>query len=329
VDIGKTMYDQQTEAINLEPIFAMEPVSSDTIPHGKDWIAQIKWDGVRVLTYANQEEVRLYNRKKNERTLHYPEITNINRYCTSRSVILDGEVIALGENGKPSFHEVMRRDGLRKLERLNMVAETVPIVYMIFDIIYLNGEWIHNKPFHERNQLLAEIITPNEHIQLVPSITEAEALFRAIKEQGMEGIVLKRTGSPYAIGKKRDDWLKVKNYRDLIAVIGGFTLGHNTVNSILLGLYDSDGRLHYVGHTGAGKMTVSDWKDLTKELKEIVAPYHPFKKKPQRHADAIWVRPEKTVKIKFAEWTEGRAMRQPSIEGFIEVSPQECLLDRT
>jgi bifunctional non-homologous end joining protein LigD len=242
---------------------------------------------------------------------------------------LDGEVISLGENGKPSFHDVMRRDGLRKLERLKMVAETVPIIYMIFDVIYLNGEWIQNKPFRERNEILAEIITPIEHIQLVPSITETEALFSAIKEQGMEGIVLKRTGSSYAIGKKRDDWLKVKNHQDIIAVIGGFTLGHNTVNSILLGLYDSEGKLQYVDHTGTGKMTVSDWKDLTEQLKAIVAPHYPFKKKPQRHGHATWVRPEKTVKIKFAEWTEGGAMRQPSIEGFIEVPPQECVLERT
>lgn len=323
------MYYLKIGVRNLEPIFAMEPVSSDTIPNGEDWIAQIKWDGVRILTYAENQEVRLYNRKKNERTLHYPEITNISEYCTSSSVILDGEVISLGENGKPSFQDVMRRDGLRKLERLKMVAESFPIIYMIFDVIYLNGEWINNKPFRERNEILSEIITPNQHIQLVPSITESEALFSTIMEQGMEGIVLKRTGSPYVIGKKRDDWLKVKNYRDIIAVIGGFTLGHNTVNSILLGLYDSEGKLHYVGHTGTGKMTLSDWKDLTKELKEIVAPNHPFKKKPQRHEHATWVRPVKTVKIKFAEWTEGGAMRQPSIEGFIEVPPQECLLERT
>jgi bifunctional non-homologous end joining protein LigD len=305
----------------------MEPVSSEAIPNGEDWVAQIKWDGVRVLTYADDQEVRLYNRKKNERTLHYPEITNIRQYCKSRSVILDGEVIALGQNGKPSFHDVMRRDGLRKMERIKIAAESVPIIYMIFDVIYLNGEWIDHKPFHERNELLAEIIKTNEHIQLVPSVTEAESLFRAIKEQEMEGIVLKRTASPYAIGKKRDDWLKVKNYRDIIAVIGGFTLAHHTVNSILLGLYDNEGKLHYVGHTGTGKMSAGDWKDLTKELKEMVADHPPFKKKPPHHAHAVWVLPEKTVKIKFAEWTEGGAMRQPSIEGFIAVPPQECVLE--
>ncbi|HWO78636.1 MAG TPA: hypothetical protein VNM69_22470 [Bacillus sp. (in: firmicutes)] len=177
----------------------MEPVSSDTIPTGEDWIAQVKWDGVRVLTYANHQEVRLFNRKKNERTLHYPEITNISAYRSSHSVILDGEVISLGDNGKPSFQQVMRRDGLRKLERLKMIAESVPIIYMIFDVLYLNGDWIHNRPLDVRNEILADIITPNEHIQFVPSVTEAEALFNAIKDQGMEGIVMIITIKMYCI----------------------------------------------------------------------------------------------------------------------------------
>lgn len=322
------MYYLKIGVINLEPILPMEPVSSNTIPAGEEWIAQVKWDGVRVLTYADDGGVQLFNRKKNERTLHYPEISNISEYCSSRSVILDGEVISLGENGKPSFQRVMRRDGLRNIDRIRRAAETVPIIYMIFDIIYLNGVWIDDKSFHERNEILSSIITPNKHIQLVPSIDQTQSLFNAVKEQEMEGIVLKRMDSLYAIGKKREDWLKVKNFQDIIAVIGGFTLRHNTVNSILLGLYDSKGRLHYVGHTGTGKMTVSDWRELTKELKEIVTEHLPFNKIPQRHADAVWVQPQMTVKIKFAEWTEGGALRQPSIEGFIEFPPEECLLER-
>ncbi|MBS4175231.1 non-homologous end-joining DNA ligase [Bacillus sp. FJAT-49736] len=311
----------------MEPILPMEPVPSVTIPTGEEWIAQVKWDGVRVLTYADSSEVRLYNRKRNERTMHYPEITTISEYCSCRSMILDGEVISLGENGKPSFRQVMRRDGLRNIDRVRSAAESVPIIYMIFDIVYLNGVWINDKPFHERNELLSNIIIPNKHIQLVPSVSQTQELFEAVKEQEMEGIVLKKINSPYVFGKKRDDWLKVKNFQDIIAVIGGFTLRHNTVNSILLGLYDSKGRLYYVGHTGTGKMTMNDWKELTKDLQEIVTDHLPFDRMPQRHTDAIWVRPKKTVKIKFAEWTEGGALRQPSIEGFIDFPPEECLLE--
>ncbi|WP_409304197.1 non-homologous end-joining DNA ligase [Peribacillus sp. SCS-155] len=312
----------------MEPIFPMEPESSVTIPGGEGWVAQIKWDGVRVLTYSDDERVRLFNRKKNERTMHYPEITNVQSYCKQSSVILDGEVISLGENGKPAFHEVMKRDGIRRLDRVKLVAESVPIVYMIFDVLYLNGNWLNTRPFRERNNILSEIITPNDHIQLVPSVCEAGALFHAIKEQGMEGIVMKRNDSPYVIGKKKDYWVKVKNYRDIIAVIGGFTLRHNIVSAILLGLYDEKGKLQYVGHTGTGKMTDQEWRELAELLKPMVIREHPFAKKPERHGDYYWVRPEMTVKVKFAEWTEGGAMRQPSIEGFIQISPHECRLIR-
>ncbi|WP_127496896.1 ATP-dependent DNA ligase [Paenibacillus glycanilyticus] len=313
----------------MEPILPMEPVKSAAIPTGEEWIAQVKWDGVRILTYADRGEVKLYNRKKNERTMHYPEIGNLSEYCASQSVILDGEVVSLGEHGKPSFQRVMRRDGVRNRDRIERAIETVPIFYMIFDIVYFNGAWIQDKPFHERAELLTRIITPNKHIQLVPSVSYATGLLDAVKQQDMEGIVLKRLNSSYAIGKKRDDWLKVKNFQDLIAVIGGFTLRHHTINSILLGLYDSNGRLHYIGHTGTGKMTVNDWRELTEELRGMIIGHLPFDNLPQRHKDAIGVRPEKTVKIKYAEWTEGGSLRQPSIEGFIEIPPVECVLERS
>jgi bifunctional non-homologous end joining protein LigD len=312
----------------LEPIFAMEPVSSETFPTGDDWIAQIKWDGVRVLTYADNQEVRLFNRKKNERTLHYPEVADIEKYCTESSVILDGEVISLGENGKPAFHEVMKRDGIRRLDRLPLVTEHVPVIYMVFDVLYVHGEWINDRPFTYRNSILTEIIKPTDNIQLVPSIKEAEALFHAIEEQGMEGIVMKRIDSPYVFGKKKDYWVKIKNYRDIIAVIGGFKLRNNMVSAILLGLYDDKGNLHYVGHTGTGKMTDKEWKELADILKPMMTEQSPFVKKPSRQGDSFWVRPEMTVKIKFAEWTENGALRQPSIEGFIEIPPLECRLER-
>ncbi|PLR98733.1 non-homologous end-joining DNA ligase [Bacillus sp. T33-2] len=310
----------------MDPIFPMEPASSESVPESDEWIAQIKWDGVRILTYFDNGAVRLFNRKKRERTLHYPEIVNIQGYCSAKSVILDGEVISLGENGKPAFNEVMKRDGIRRLDRINMVRKIVPVTYMVFDVLFLNGEWIHNKPLLDRLNLLSEIIMPNEHIQCVSSGNDGGSLFRAVKEHGMEGIVMKQIDSPYLPGKKKDYWLKIKNYRDIIAVIGGFTLRNNIVNAILLGLYDDSGRLIYVGHTGTGKMTVQDWKDLTEVLRPSIVSNQPFANQPERHAQSVFVRPEITVKIKFAEWTDAGYMRQPSIEGFIEVPPAECML---
>ncbi len=312
----------------MQPIEPMEPVSSDTVPEGGQWVAQVKWDGVRMLTYFDGTHVELYNRKLRPRTFHYPELNPVRTYCAADSVILDGEVIALGADGKPDFHQVMKRDGLRRMERVKQVAKGVPIHYMIFDILYLNGEWIHHQPFRERSARLSEVITPNEHVQLVSSHHDAAALFQVVKSHGMEGIVAKQLESQYYLGEKRDVWRKIKNYRDLVAVVGGFTLNDaGVVNALLLGLYDNHGRLVYIGHSGTGKLSHSDWRHLTDVLKPHVTDVRPFVNTPERHRDAFWVAPLLTVKIQYAEWTEGRSLRQPSIQSIVQVPPEDCVFE--
>lgn len=310
--------------VELKPVIPMEPKSSEVIPEGQGWIAQIKWDGVRILTYYDGKNIRLYNRKRHERTYHYPELKDISTYCKASSVILDGEIIALGTDGKPSFHEVMRRDGIRRIDRVEQICKTVPITYMIFDILYADSEWVNNLPLKARIELLNKIIIPRPNIQPVASHEDGAALFNIIKNYGMEGIVLKQKNSPYLIGEKKDLWLKVKNYRDLIAVVAGYTLNAGVVNALLLGLYDEQGHLWYIGHSGTGRLTKQDWRELTEALKHLRIEEHPFVNKPQRHKEAFWVRPEITVKIKYAEWTEGRSLRQPSIQAFVDAIPEEC-----
>jgi bifunctional non-homologous end joining protein LigD len=308
----------------MEPILPMEPVGSDYIPQGPDWIAQVKWDGVRLLTYFDGKQVKLFNRNRNERTHHYPEVADIRPYCRAESVILDGEIIALGADGKPSFHEVMRRDGIRRMEKVAQVMKAVPVTYMIFDVIYKDGNWLDRESLQHRLEILAAMIEPKNHIQLVPSHADGRVLFEIIRQHGMEGIVMKKLQSPYVMGEKKDSWLKIKHYRDLIAAIGGYTLRGGIVNSVLLGLYDAEGKFWYVGHTGTGRLTHQEWRTLTQLLSPITLKERPFVNKPVRHADAYWVKPMFTVKIKYAEWTEGQSLRQPSIQAFLDLPPEQC-----
>lgn len=310
--------------MELKPIIPFEPVSAEIIPQGDRWIAQIKWDGVRVLTYFDGKETRLYNRKLNERTMHYPELVNVNDYCNACSVILDGEVIALGRDGKPSFHEVMRRDGIRRMERVKQVQQFVPVTYMIFDVIFWNGRWIHHQPLRERIKILSDIIIPGDQVQPVTSHHDAETLYDVIEQQGMEGIVLKDLDSKYVIGGKSDRWQKKKNYRDLIAVVGGVTLRSGVVNAVLLGLYDENGELWYIGHAGTGKLTREDWRNFTRLIEPLVTDDRPFANRPGRLKEAIWLKPSVTVKIKFMDWTGDGSIRQPSIQAFVDVPPREC-----
>lgn len=314
----------------LKPIIPFEPISTESIPTGDQWISQIKWDGVRILTYFDGSQVRLFNRRKNERTLHYPELSSINTYCQADSVILDGEIIALGSNGKPSFHEVMKRDAIRRMQKVEKAKQSVPITYMIFDIIFFNDEWINLLPLHERLELLTEIIIPNEHIQVVPSLEDASSLYQTIIEYDMEGIIIKDLNSKYTINGKNDSWQKKKHYKDIIAVVGGVTLRNGIINALLLGLYNNKGELFYIGHAGTGKLTQHDWRELTAAIQQgMIIEERPFVNLPERNKDALWVKPELTVKIKFMEWTRNKTLRQPSVQSIVKVHVKECTFDQT
>lgn len=309
-------------------IYPMEPMSSERIPTGPDWTANIKWDGVRILLYYDGTSVTLLNRRQHVRTLHYPELTVIHSYCAARSVILDGEVIALGQDGKPSFHEVMRRDGIRRLDRIHHAQKTVPLAYMIFDVVFLDGNWLTTAPLSQRLEILNNIVKPNEHVQLVAGYSDGQELFKSVQSLDMEGVVIKRLDSPYLVGQKRNVWVKVKNYKDLVAVVGGFTLNNGgVINSLLLGLFNAEKRLYYIGHAGTGKLTSREWRQLTEKLLPSVVNESWFSNVPSRHTDAYWTIPTTSVKVNFIEWPRGQSLRQPSIQAIVDVSPEDCTFE--
>lgn len=312
----------------LDPVIPFEPIRRDAISTQGIWLPQIKWDGVRVLTYFDGNTVRLFNRKRRERTMQYPELSAIDTYCTGDSVILDGEIIALGQNGKPSFHEVMRRDGVRRRDSVALAQKAVPITYMVFDILYHNGEWLTTRPYVQRLERLSSILKAHPNVQQVSTHDDAFALFEVVKSYGMEGIVLKQPDSPYILGGKSDLWVKVKNYQDLIAVIGGFTVDESgAVNALLVGQYDASGRLWYIGHAGTGRLSKAEWRLLAEKFRPHVTDTRPFVNQPDRHRDANWLAPQFAVKIQFAEWTPGGTLRQPSIQSFVDIPVNQCVFD--
>ena len=311
--------------MELKPVVPFEPVRTDTIPNGEKWVYQVKWDGVRMLTYYDGNEIRLINRKGNERTLQYPEYTDIRSYCTAESVILDGEIIAL-EGGKPSFHRVMSRDGIRKREELAKARQRIPVTYLIFDVLYLNGGWVIEDPLIRRQELLREIIRPRHDLQLVEDFKDGAALFEAVRAAGMEGIVCKDLNSTYLVGGKDKRWQKKKNYRDITAVIGGATFRGDTVNAVLLGQYNERDELIYIGRAGTGRLSHQDWKDLTLIIKPLEVSECPFNGVPSSMKGVLWVKPRLVVMVRFIQWTGSGTLRQPSIQGLVDVPPEECTL---
>lgn len=311
----------------MKPIIPFEPIRNEKIPVGDHWIYQVKWDGVRILSYYDGQKVELFNRHLHERTHQFPELTSF-PFLSAGSFIIDGEVIALAADGKPSFHEVMRRDGIRRFNRVEGMRNEVPITYMVFDLLYLDDEWINSRPLQERQQLLQSLILPNHNVQLVQSHDNGPGLYEVIQQQGMEGIVCKNLNSSYAIDGKDNRWVKVKNYGDVVAVIGGFTLNGGVVNALVFGLYN-EGNLHFIGKVGTGRLTAADWRELTGALKEIEIQECPFAIKHPEMRGAHWTKPLITAKIQYTEWRkhEGRNMRQPSIQAFVNVSPEKCVFE--
>ncbi|ASA26647.1 DNA ligase [Paenibacillus donghaensis] len=313
--------------MKLQPITPFEPILAARLPEGNQWIAQIKWDGVRMLSYCDGDSTELINRRGNRRTSQYPELAVQSSYFRAGSAILDGEIIALKE-GKPSFHEVMRRDSLRSSSAIEAVIPQVPVIYMIFDLLYCDGEWLTGLPLSQRQQQLNERLLPHPHVQGVPSYTDPAQLYAAAVKAKLEGIVIKDIGSTYALGGKDKRWQKCKLISDLTAVAGGVTFRDGIVNALLLGLYGGDGQLHYIGHAGSGRLTAADWRELTAQVLQLAEDQMPFATIPQRAKGAFWVKPLLVFKIHYLEWNASGTLRQPVIQARVDLPPSSCRLEQ-
>ena len=314
--------------MKINPIIPFEPVRMLHPPSGTNWVAQVKWDGVRILHYYDGSESRLFNRRLNERTKQYPEFLDTHSFCQADSVILDGEVIAF-ENTTPSFHEVMKRDRLKQEQSIQHALSVTPVTYMIFDILYYNNAWVIDQSLESRQQLLDRNIMPRTNVQLVQNFSDGPALFNLMSQYQMEGVVYKDLSSKYRIQGKDDRWRKHKIVNDLFAVVGGVTKANHIVNSLLLGLYTDTGDLIYIGSAGTGKLKRQDWVSITEQTNNLVSAQSPFSNVPETAKKVFWVQPELTVKVEYLEFTPGGSMRHPSIQTVVDIDIHECTVNQT
>ncbi|MFD2168623.1 non-homologous end-joining DNA ligase [Tumebacillus lipolyticus] len=289
---------------------------------------QIKWDGVRMVTYLDESGLLLFNRKQRERTANYPELQEIKTAMKARSAILDGEIVALGEGGKPDFSNILKRDLALRSDKIASLVRKIPIYYLVFDLLYLDGRWLIDLPLTARQERLEDALRPTAHVQLVANHSSGVQLFNLMREQGMEGIVIKEKAGSYHIGERHPTWKKVKNFRTLFAVVGGVSLRGGQVNSLLLGLYQ-EGRLHYIGKAGSG-LTGDQLRALTAFVGQLPRQPHPFASLPQltagtRYDQIAYLPPQLVVEVQFLEWTSDLTLRAPSVRGFRERDPRSCI----
>ncbi|WP_413405003.1 RNA ligase family protein [Paenibacillus amylolyticus] len=312
----------------FKPLIPFEPISRDTLPTGPQWIAQVKWDGVRMLAYEDGHELRLVNRRLHDRTAQYPELVTPRNLCSGSSYILDGEVIALDpDTGKPSFYHVLRRDRMSRPEGIAQAIHQIPVTYMVFDILFYEGKWVTDRPLADRQRLLHEVLNTAPHVQEVTNTLDAASLLTVMRQHQMEGIVCKDLTSSYGIQGKDQRWQKVKIMHDVYAMIGGVTYRSGIVNAVAVGVYDGPNFV-YIGHVGTGKLNSNTWRELTHQVEPLIKQDRPFHNVPERSAETTWVEPRIGVKVQYMELTHHKTLRHPSIQTFADVTREDCLANQ-
>jgi len=311
----------------------MEPVS---IPAPEDkasgwpwedpgFAFQPKWDGIRMLAFLSRGRVRLQNRRFRDRTAAYPELAFLPSRVQAEEAILDGEVMVLVRD-RPSFPAVMRREGAASGPPVLCPGEH--LLYAVFDLLHLDGRELENHPWRERQEILRSRLKEGDPVYLTPSTADGPALWEAVIQKGLEGVVAKRVSSPYVSGKSRH-WLKVKPRRRGDFVVGGFTRTPEGVGALLCGLYPSSSpgkNLWYVGRVGTGFSSALR-RALAERLAGLEVPHPPFINPPRLGPlEVRWTAPLLTVTVEFAEWTEELKLRAPSFISFSRAEPEECVL---
>jgi bifunctional non-homologous end joining protein LigD len=298
---------------------AIEPMKASIVdrpPHGDDWLFEIKWDGVRAIAFVENEEVRLQGRSGLRSERQYPELAVLPHHLGAHQAVLDGEIAVLDSKGVSRFHLIQPRIANSDPNAVAHLVRSTPVVYFVFDLLYLDGYDLCAVPLAKRRELLEQVVEPGAVVRLSTAFPGAgEALLDAARENGLEGIVAKHARSPYETRRSRE-WLKIKIVTAQEFVIGGFTEpegARDHLGALVLGIH-KDGKLVWVGNVGTG----FDHKMLAHmgaRLKPLVTSQCPFDERPKPDRGMTWVRPELVCQVKFTNWTQDDRLRAPVFLG--------------
>jgi bifunctional non-homologous end joining protein LigD len=271
-----------------------------------------KVDGYRALAFIDKGAVRLQSRRGQDLTPAFPELVADLAAQAVDAMVLDGEIVALRADGRPSFNALQNRAKLSTVHEIAQAQRTTSVVYLCFDLLHFAGLDLRGQKYSDRRRYLAQCLLPTPHVQLVHTSDDAAALYDAALAAGFEGVVAKKKDSPYQPGRRSSAWLKFKAVETAEFVIGGYTQGKGAreeLGSLLLGYWQDD-ELHYVGHAGSG-LGGKEFEDLRKRLAKLATKSRPFVRKPPLHRPTTWVEPELVAEVEFAGWTPDRYLRAP------------------
>ncbi len=292
------------------PIAPMK-ATTGRLPHGPNWTFEPKWDGHRAIVRVRRgpdgsHSVDAVSSSGQPRAERWPWLAEIadSVDVDVGEVVLDGEVIAHGDDGKHSFQAVGRADRDH--------------TFVVFDILAIDGADLAKQPWHERRRLLESSVTPSNRILITPTTDDGDALMTATQATGFEGVIAKRIDSTYLAGRRSPTWIKVKHRREQEFVIGGYLIGEgarsSSFGSLLLGVHEH-GALRFVGAVGTGftDSTLRELRLLLQARNSVTCPFEPTPKLVK--GKARWVTADLVVQVGFGEWTDELHLRHPVFLG--------------
>lgn len=299
------------------------------------WAYEMKWDGLRAVGYVGEDTVTLRSRSDRDITSGYPELQGMASAVGQAGAVLDGEIVAFGENGWPSFEAMQQRMNAPP-DQARLLAAEVSVTYLAFDLLVLAGQSLLNEPYRLRRERLEQLGIDGRNWQTPPAFTgvpgaEVQALSR---RHSLEGVMAKRLESRYEPGRRSANWLKIKNVHRQEVVVGGWKPGTGArsglIGSLLVGVQSTAG-LAYAGHVGTG-FSHQALRLLGQRLTPLVSDSSPFATPvPAEHAaTAVWVQPAIVIEVTFAEWTGAGRLRAASYQGLrTDKDPSEVVREPT
>jgi bifunctional non-homologous end joining protein LigD len=298
-------------------------------PPGDGWAWELKWDGIRALTYVADDGIRCYTRNGNQVTHRYPELGPLGAALAPLDAVLDGEIVAFDDRGRPSFELLQQRMHVENAEAIRRLRQQVPVIYMLFDLLWLDGRSLMGEPYEVRRARLAALELSGSAWQCPPTeVGDGRATYEVSRQFQMEGVVAKRIDSIYEPGRRSRAWVKVKHTTQQEFVVGGWLPGERgrsgTVGSLLIGYYEGEGDarvLRYAARVGSG-LRGRDLEYLDRVLAEHARAASPFGAgSPPK--GARWIEPALVVDVKFGNWTASGGVRAPVFLGYRTDKPPE------
>jgi bifunctional non-homologous end joining protein LigD len=293
----------------------------------KNWIFEIKWDGIRAISYVN-DELAVRSRNDKELLHSFPELVELSQLAPG--TVLDGEIVIV-KGGETDFQALLERSKTGPFEDSRLTAQGPPALYIVFDILEKDGKSLVDLPLEERKKILKNSVKEGEHVLLSDFVEErGEEYYEAALKKGLEGVMAKKKDSRYELGIRSRNWLKIKKIHSCDCVIFGYTVGQgsrsSTFGALILGLYDKEKPL-YVGKAGAGfsEETLQALMDAFKPLKS--------EKKSLEGVDVSekvsWVKPELVCEVAYQTVTKDFKLRMPRFKGLrIDKNPSECTVEQ-